>query len=329
MSNVAVVPAPSHHKASGQSVVRLNGHDFYLGPFGSAKAKAEYDQLIAEWLAHGRQLPNRNTGLSIAELIVAYVNHAEVYYTKEGEPTSELGVIWQAMKWLRRSKSRTSVDEFGPRLFKTVRQRMIDAGLSRGTVNGYMNRIRRCFRWGVEQELVPPAVHQSLQAVTGLKRGRSEARERGPVKPVPQALVDTVLPHVAPQVAAMIRFQLLTGCRRGEVCIIRGCDIDMTGKVWIFRPARHKTEHHEVQREIFIGPKAQALIRPWLRTELEAYLFQPTEAEAIRNAKRRHDRKSPMTLSQAARRPKKNRAKCFSIFCTMSGLPGDSCHRYR
>ena len=177
MSNgTAAVPGPSHHKASGQSVVRLNGHDFYLGPYGSAKAKAEYDQIIAEWLAHGRQLPNRNTGLSVAELIVAYVNHAEVYYTKDGEPTSELGVIRQAMKWLRRSKSRTPVDEFGPRSFKTVRQMMIDAGMSRATVNGYMNRIRRCFRWGVEQELVPPG---SASEFTG--RFRLEARPiRGP-----------------------------------------------------------------------------------------------------------------------------------------------------
>ena len=309
MSNAAVVPAPSHHKASGQAVVRLNGHDFYLGPYGSAKAKAEYDQLIADWLAHGRQLPNRNTGLSVAELIVAFVNHAEAYYTKEGQPTSEFGVICQAMKWLRRSSSRTPVDQFGPRSFKTVRQMMIDAGLSRGTVNAYMNRIRRCFRWGVEQELAPPAVFQSLQAVAGLKRGRSEARERGPVKPVPYALVDSVLPHVAPQVAAMIQFQLLTGCRPGEVCILRGCEIDRTGHVWIFRPSRHKTEHHDAHRVIFIGPKAQALIRPWLRTELEAYLFQPSEAEAIRNAKRRQERKSPMTPSQAARRPKSKRAK--------------------
>ena len=288
MSNgTAGVPRPSHHKASGQSVVRLNGRDFYLGPHGSPKATSEYDRIIAEWLAHGRQLPDRNAGLSVAELILAYVDHAEAYYTKGGQPTSEFGVICQAMKWLRKSGSKVRVDEFGPRSFKTIRQMMIDAGLSRGTVNAYMNRIRRCFRWAVEQELALPAVLQSLQAVSGLKQGRSEARELRPVKPVPQSLVDTVLPHIAAQVAAMIQFQLLTACRPGEVCIIRGCDIDMTGHVWIFRPARHKTEHHDSRREIFIGPKAQALIRPWLRTELEAYLFQPSEAEAIRNSKRR------------------------------------------
>lgn len=307
MSNAAVgIPRPSHHKASGQSVVRLNGHDFYLGPHASPEAKVEYDRKIAEWLAHGRQLPDPNAGRSVAELIVAYLDHAERYYSKGGKPTSEFGVIFQAMKWLKRASAKTPVDQFGPRAFKTARQMMIDAGMKRPTVNGYMNRIRRCFRWGVEQELVPANVYHSLQAVTGLKRGRSEAEETAPVKPVPQARIDAVLPQVAPQVAAMINFQLLTGCRPGEVCILRGCDIEMTGRVWIFRPPVHKTDHHGLTREIFIGPKAQKVIRPWLRTEFQAYLFQPCEAEAVRNAKRRENRKSPMTPLQSARRPKKS-----------------------
>ena len=35
---------------------------------------------------------------------------------------------------------------------------------------------------------------------------------------------------------------------------------------------------------IFIGPQAQAILRPWLRADLEAYLFQPREAAAERLA---------------------------------------------
>jgi integrase len=104
----------------------------------------------------------------------------------------------------------------------------------------------------------------------------------------------------------MVQFQLLTGCRPGEACIIRGCDIDMTGRVWIFRPQGHKTEYKGFAREIFIGPKAQDIIKPWLRTDLAGYLFQPREAEASRDADRRKKRASPMTPSQAARKAKPN-----------------------
>lgn len=310
MSNVSQrVPKASKHRATGQAVVRLSGKDFYLGRYGSAAAKAEYDRLITEWLAHGRQIPRPDASLSIAELILAYMRWAERYYVKGGKTTSEYQIIRQAMKWLKADYGRTSVSEFGPRSFKAIRERMILAGLSRKSVNEYSARVKRCFRWGTEQELVPPSVFHGLQAVAGLKKGRSDARETAPIKPVSQALIDAVLPNVRPQIAAMIRFQLFTGCRPGEACILRGCDIDTSGRVWIYRPSSYKTEHHDQPREIMIGPRAQEVVRPWLRTELEAYLFQPCEAEITRNTERRQKRVSPITPSQAGRRQKRNRRR--------------------
>lgn len=54
--------------------------------------------------------------------------------------------------------------------------------------------------------------------------------------------------------------QLLTGARPGETILMRTCDIDTTGPVWVYRPHRHKGEHHEHEREIRLGPKAQAEI---------------------------------------------------------------------
>ncbi|MFI5378366.1 MAG: hypothetical protein ACHRHE_03590 [Tepidisphaerales bacterium] len=40
------VPKMSHHKASGQAIVRLDGRDFYLGPWKSKAATVEYDRLV-------------------------------------------------------------------------------------------------------------------------------------------------------------------------------------------------------------------------------------------------------------------------------------------
>ena len=67
---------------------------------------------------------------------------------------------------------------------------MIEAGRCRDLINKDINRIRAMFRWGVEHELIPLAVHQTLQAVAGLRQGRSEAREKPPVGPVPDELVE-------------------------------------------------------------------------------------------------------------------------------------------
>jgi integrase len=90
--------------------------------------------------------------------------------------------------------------------------------------------------------------------------------------------------------------------RPGEVCSMRSADLDTSGRVWTYTPERHKTEHHGRERRIYLGPTAQAILRPWLRTELEAYLFQPREAVAERLAEMRKLRKTPVQPSQRDRR---------------------------
>ena len=50
------IPGYKRHKASGRAVVRINGTGIYLGFYGTKESKAEYDRIIKEWLANGRQL---------------------------------------------------------------------------------------------------------------------------------------------------------------------------------------------------------------------------------------------------------------------------------
>jgi integrase len=79
-------------------------------------------------------------------------------------------------------------------------------------------------------------------------------------------------------------------------------DLDMSNpSCWIYRPGsdqnihgEHKTAHHGHDRLILIGPRAQEVIRPFLTTNLSAYLFCPQEATRERNEKRRALRKTPL-----------------------------------
>jgi len=82
---------------------------------------------------------------------------------------------------------------------------------------------------------------------------------------------------------------------------MRACDLDTSGQVWVYTPSAHKTEHHDRDRKVYLGPRAQAVVKPWLRTELTAYLFSPAEAVEEQRSVRRRTRKSPMTPSQRAR----------------------------
>jgi hypothetical protein len=67
----------------------------------------------------------------------------------------------------------------------------------------------------------------------------------------------------------------------------RAIDLTMSGPVWTYRPASHKNKHRGRDRVIYLGPQAQAVIKSFLTTNLEAYLFSPRAATAARNAAQR------------------------------------------
>ena len=160
------------------------------------------------------------------------------------------------------------------------------------------------FKWAVGVEMVPPSVHQALQAVPGLQKGRTDAREPEAIKPVPIERVEATLPHLNRVVAAMVRIQLLTGCRAEEVMTIRGCDLTPGEPNWEYRPAWHKTAWRGKDRVIIVGPKAQEIVQPFLKADLQAYLFDPRDVVEAHHAERARKRRSKPTPSEIARRCK-------------------------
>lgn len=294
--------------SSGQARVRLrdaNGklRDHYLGPWGSEKAQLAYDDLMREWT-----VKNGNVAgyvLKVEDLGILYYDFAAGHFLKDGKPTSEVDRVRSVVRHLVAVHGRTPIRKFGPLALQDVRRRMIDAGLCRRTVNDYVWRIKRIFAWAVENEHCDVAVHQALQCVKGLTEGRTEARETAAVKPVPEGTVTVTLEKLPAVVAAMVKLQLVTGARPSEVCILRPCDVTIgRDGVWCYRPSRHKNQHRGKERRIYIGPQGQAVLRPFLGRDPEAYCFTPAESEAERNANRKAKRRSPRTPSQAARKPR-------------------------
>jgi integrase len=295
------VPKYRHHKPTNQAVVTLNGKDYYLGRWKSAASHAEYERLVGEWLAGGRYLPAADAGVTVAELGRAYWKFAEGYY-----PATSLYRVKVAVRELRVVYGYTLASDFGPLSFQAIQRRWAESGKCRRTVNYLCEQVKRVFKWGVSQELIPETVYRALTTVPGLRRGHTTAPEPKPVMPVDDKTVVATLPHVPAVVADMIRFQKLTGCRPGEVCILRPCDVDTAGDVWIYRPESHKTQYRGRERIIFIGPKGQDVLRPYLLRDKTAYCFVPAESERKRSALRRANRESPMTPSQAKRHRKRN-----------------------
>ena len=292
------------HRPTGQARCRIAGKDHYLGPFGSPESRERYEQLIGEWFTHDGDTSRLN--LTIDDLAILFLEFAERYYRrKDGEPTGSSRNIRDAMRPLIRLFGSTRIRDFGPVKLKLVRDEMIQSGHCRTNINREIHRIKRVFKWGVENEYVPAPIYQALATVASLKCGRSEAVESAPVEPVAEAIVTETITHLPRVVAAMVKLQLLSGARPGEICVLRPCDVTFQQNgVWVYRPEHHKTEHHGKQRRIFIGPEGQSVLRPYLDRDAEAYCFSPAESEAERNAEKRANRKSPMTPSQAGRQPK-------------------------
>ena len=260
------IPKYRHYKPKDLAVVRINGRDIYLGKYGSDESKDRYRRVIAEHLVSPSPLTTPadqsagDPGLAVGELILAYWDrHVITYYVKNGRPTSEQDNIRQALRFLRRLYGNVPVEDFSPLALKSVRQAMIGAGRCRSLINKDVNRIKAVFRRAVENELLPVAVHQALQTVAGLREGRSEAKEPEPIGPVSVEVVEATIPYLSHQVAAMVRFQLLTGARPGEVIHLRPGDLTITETGnRVYRPREHKTEHLDRNRSIPIGPRKRS-----------------------------------------------------------------------
>ena len=103
-----------------------------------------------------------------------------------------------------------------------------------GYVNAQVDRLRRMFKWAAGEEMLPVGISHNLQAVGGLRRGKTEAKERTKVKPAYPEHVKAALPHVPTPVKGIVRFQLLTGCRPTEACLIRALDLHMSNpNCWV------------------------------------------------------------------------------------------------
>ena len=246
----------------------------------------------------------------IKDLILRYwTEHATGYYQKRGKPTSEAKNIRTSLKYLRRRCGDTAGDRFDQVILGAYRDELIDVRRSAiKTINTRVNHVREMFRWGAEKKIVPASVWHELLTLKNLKPGRTRAKPGREVPPVPDQVIEQTLPHLSPLVADIVRFIRLTGCRPGEPLALRPCDIvrptparssaapadeapavlplrPQTGtgaapigdpravEVWFFRPEGHKSEHHGKERRVYIGPRAQAILRPYLECDPEGFCF--------------------------------------------------------
>ena len=239
------------------------------------EAVAERSRRMAEYSER-----RGDENLTVGSLLSQYQEYATGYYRDpSGSPTSTMFGIKEAVATATAHSADIPVLDFGPNRLRELRQVWLDRNVSRTTVNAYVGIVRRAFKWAAGREMMPITVYQALMAVEGLRKGRSEARENAPVAPVPDDHVRKVKANVGDEVSTVIDLQLHTAARPSELLSLKPTDIDTSGPVWIATVEEHKTAHHGKGRELYLGPKAQEIIRPYLvDTPVHERLFEYTVA---------------------------------------------------
>ena len=210
-------------------------------------------------------------------------------------PSGKTREYLAVIKIINRLYGRTPAAEFGPVALKVVREAMVATGWKRRTVNQRVHFVRRIMRWAVEHQMISPNQLVSLKAVEPLRQGNTVAPESDEIQPVAIEHVEACIADAPPTLAAMVRLQMFTGMRAGELCQMRSGDIDTKDKtVWVYRPGHHKNKHRGQAREIAIGPRAIKILKPLLKPDLAAFVFSPAQVDAERRATKSENRKTPL-----------------------------------
>lgn len=287
------IPKLRRHK-SGQATARAKRKDYYFGKHGTKEAKAAYEKWLANYLLNNGELPAKKETVTVNHIAAAYLQWAEDRYQKYGRTTGHLRRVKTSLKILCQEAGDLPAESFTLPLYERIQAAMVKKGWARSFVNACCGKIKSVFLWAGAREMVTMERAYRIKAAPGLVRGQTTAPETKPIKPVAQETVWATLPYLSRIVSAMVQIQWYTGMRPGEVCLMRICDIDRSQAPWVYRPARHKTEHHDAEREVYLGPQCREILAPLIAAKGfgqndQAYLFDPSEAkeEAIRKSGRR------------------------------------------
>ncbi len=192
--------------------------------------------------------------------------HCKEYYRgPDGNPSSTAVNAVLDVRLFREMFGSAAVSELTHADMLQLRDALVRSGVSRSTVNARLWRVKYMIGWALDEALIPATVKAELTQVKGVKRGRSAAPERAPVRPVDDATISATVEHMMPNTADMVRVHRLTGMRPCELCALKWSLIDTSREPWVYRvPAEVNKNDWRGElgqpRVVCIGPKARAIL---------------------------------------------------------------------
>jgi integrase len=286
------------HKPSGRDRMRWQGVEYWLGPTGSAEADDRYRELIEQIRRGGSPAPT-SADLLVEELVTWWAGWAPRNYRPDSREPEQ---FTYATEVFRAVLGPLPVRDLTPKKLRLVRD-ALGAKYCRNVANRHLVRIKTLLRTAGEEEVIPSEIYHRVHCVRPIETGAAGVRETAPVGPACWEDLEKALPFCPPCPKAMLELQAHSGCRSGEVRVVRTCDVtEVTPDLWHYKPHQHKGTWRGQVRIIPLGSKAIGVLKPWLLPDQpKAYVFSPRRSVAASWAARRAARKTPLTPSQRAR----------------------------
>ncbi|NBW15523.1 MAG: hypothetical protein EBR82_46810 [Caulobacteraceae bacterium] len=248
-------------------------HQRWFGPWGSAEARANYAAFCREWIdkQEVQEIPRGGTkGGTVADLVDAWLSECKVRCRKFGRLTSSWHTQRQAMKGAMEILGERRLDALQVYDFEAVQRYFISLKLTTETINKYFAVIGQALRFGVPRGYGTLEIVARYGAVRSLRVGQGEGAEREPVVSVDGARLNAVLSYLESceqgerggTLARMIRLQISSGLRPGEVCALRWDWIHTDLGTWrcIVPDRVNKTAHRGKKRVVLFGPNSRAIL---------------------------------------------------------------------
>ncbi|MEM1228073.1 MAG: site-specific integrase [Planctomycetota bacterium] len=288
----SVKPTYAYH-VSGQARVYLDGKYYYLGEHDSPASRAKYHQLCALYASNNYRMPDELPEHQEESPITVGVILAEWKAYNAGKSAVER--YKPICDVLELEYGDVPAEKFGPKKLKRLRETMVSDGkCSRKWLNEQIRAVVRIFKHSASEELIKNKCYQRLTTVEPLSAGESSAREQFARSVVPLDVIAATVKELSPTLAAMVRVQLGTGMRSGELTGIRPVDMDRSGDEWVYRPEKHKTSRHGIKKQVPILGAARDALEPFMHRPDESYCFSPAESDQWFRDQRRANRTTPL-----------------------------------
>jgi integrase len=327
-------PSLLHHKGSGQAYVRVQGDNHYLGKWdvvrdeATPEARAAYVRLIAALASGQPVLPKRAAPpATVADVVALWWTHEAPKLSASGRERDGYRLSLRPLLALYGPTDAVRFDAAALETLQTAmasghwkdaaaREKLrgengkhavngtppLPEGWCAGVVNQRIGRIKTLWRWAERRGLVLAGSWANLRTVPGIRKNDSRARHAPRRRPATWQEVRDVARHARPPARSALLLCWWTGMRPAEAYTLTPGELDRTDpKLWVYRPAKHKTAWLGHARAVVLNRKAQSVLLPWLKNSppADAVLFRPEVRTSDRYRAECYDGK---TFARAVRR---------------------------